>query len=142
MKMPITYETLWSAIVTILVLILYVVMGSRVGRMRGKHNVSAPATTGHPEFERAFRVHANTFEQLIIFLPLLWLATLLFHAIGWLPALFGLLFFFGRLIFMQRYMADPKTRGPGILIGVLSYAGLLIMTIIGIVQAWMALSAT
>ncbi|MBV9063492.1 MAG: MAPEG family protein, partial [Alphaproteobacteria bacterium] len=79
--MPITYETVCSALVTILVLILYVAMGARVGRMRGKHNVAAPATAGHPEFERAFRVHMNTLEQLIIFLPLLWLATFFYRGI-------------------------------------------------------------
>jgi uncharacterized membrane protein YecN with MAPEG domain len=139
--MSVTYETLWSAIVTVLVLVLYVVMGARVGRMRGKHDVNAPATTGHPEFERAFRVHANTLEQLIIFLPLLWLATLLYHGLAWLPAAVGLLFFVGRLIFMQRYMADPKTRGPGILLGVISYVALLVLIIVGIVQDWTALSA-
>ncbi|MBV8798738.1 MAG: MAPEG family protein [Alphaproteobacteria bacterium] len=139
--MPITYETVCSALVTILVLILYVAMGARVGRMRGKHNVAAPATAGHPEFERAFRVHMNTLEQLIIFLPLLWLATFFYRGIAWLPAVLGLLFLFGRLIFMQRYMADPKTRGPGILLGVVSYVGLLILTIIGIVQDWTVFSA-
>jgi len=139
--MPITYETIWSAIVTILVLVLYVYMGSRVGRMRGKHNIAAPTVTGHPEFERAFRVHANTLEALMIFLPLLWLATLLYRGIPWLPALFGLIFIAGRIIFMQRYMADPKSRGPGVMIGVLAYIGLLILTIVGIVQDWSALNA-
>jgi glutathione S-transferase len=139
--MPITYETIWSAIVTILVLLLYVYMGSRVGRMRGKHSIAAPAVSGHPEFERAFRVHVNTLEQLVIFLPLLWLATLLYHGIGWLPALLGLVFIVGRIIFMQRYMAEPKSRGPGIMIGVISYIGLLVLAIIGIVQDWSALSA-
>ena len=44
----------------------------RVGRMRGK--VLAPATSGDPEFEKAFRIHYNTIEQLIMFLPMLWLS--------------------------------------------------------------------
>jgi glutathione S-transferase len=138
--MPITYETLWSAIVTFLVLLLYVYMGSRVGSMRGKHNVAAPAVSGHPEFERAFRVHVNTLEQLMIFFPLLWLATLLFRPIGWLPALLGVVFIAGRMLFMQRYMSDPKSRGPGVTICVISYIGLLVLAIIGIVQDWTALS--
>ena len=34
-----------------------------VGRMRIKHNILAPATTGHPEFDRAFRVQMNTLER-------------------------------------------------------------------------------
>ena len=140
--MTITYETLYSAIVTILVLALYFYMGGVVGRMRGKHNIQAPATSGHPEFDRAFRVHGNTLEQLIVFLPLLWLATLLYNGIAWLPALFGLVFLMGRIIYMQIYMSDPQKRGPGILIGILAVVGLLVLTIIGIVQDWSALNAT
>jgi glutathione S-transferase len=137
----ITYETLWSAIVTILVILLYFFMSSVVGRMRGRHNIAAPAVTGHPEFERAFRVHANTLEQLVLFLPLLWLATVLYRDVAWLPALFGLVFLIGRIVYMQRYMSEPKSRGPGILIGMLAMLGLLVLAIIGIVQDWTALSA-
>ena len=140
--MTIGYESLYSAIVTILVLALYFYMGSVVGRMRGRHNVVAPAVIGHPEFERAFRVHANTMEQLVLFLPLLWLATLLYNGIAWLPALFGLIFLIGRIVYMQIYMSDPQKRGPGILIGMVGVLGLLVLTIIGIVQVWSALSAT
>jgi glutathione S-transferase len=140
--MTIGYETLYSAIVTILVLALYFYMGGVVGRMRGRHNIVAPAVTGHPEFERAFRVHVNTMEQLVVFLPLLWLATLLYNGIVWLPALFGLIFLIGRTVYMQIYMNEPQKRGPGILIGMLGIVGLLVLTIIGIVQVWTALSAT
>jgi len=140
--MTIGYESLYSAIVTILVLALYFYMGSVVGRMRGRHNVVAPAVIGHPEFERSFRVHANTMEQLVLFLPLLWLATLLYNGIAWLPALFGLIFLIGRIVYMQIYMSDPQKRGPGILIGMVGVLGLLVLTIIGIVQVWSALSAT
>jgi glutathione S-transferase len=139
--MTVTYEMLYSAVVTILVLLVYFYMGTVVGRMRGKHNITAPSVLGHPEFERAFRVHANTLEQLILFLPLLWLATLLFQGLAWLPALFGVIFLIGRIIYMQRYMAQPQSRGPGILIGMLGVVGLLVLTIIGIVQDWAALSA-
>ncbi len=140
--MTISYETLYSAIVTILVLLLYFYMGGRVGGLRGKHNIQAPITTGHPEFDRAFRIHYNTLEQLIVFLPLLWLATLLYHGLAWLPALFGLVFLIGRIVYMQIYMSDPQKRGPGILIGMLGNLGLLVLAIVGIVQAWSALSAT
>jgi glutathione S-transferase len=139
--MTITYATLYSAIITILVLLVYFYMGGVVGRMRGRHNIVAPAVSGHPEFDRAFRVHANTFEQLIVFLPLLWLATVLYRGFAWLPAVFGLIFLVGRVLYMQRYMKEPQSRGPGILIGMVAVLGLLVLTIIGIVQDWMALSA-
>jgi glutathione S-transferase len=141
--MTITYEVLWSALITIPVLLLYFYMGSVVGRMRGRHSIAAPATTGHPEFERAFRVHGNTLEQLVVFLPLLWLATILYQrGPAWLPALFGLIFLIGRVVYMQLYMLQPQKRGPGILIGMLAILGLLVLTIIGLVQDWTVLSAT
>lgn len=139
--MSITYETLWSAIVTLLAILLYFYMGGVVGRMRGRHNIQAPATSGHPDFERAFRVHYNTMEQMVVFLPLLWLATVFYRGIGWLPALFGLVFLVGRLVYMRLYMTEPRSRLPGIFIGVLGILGLLALAVIGIVQDWMALSA-
>jgi glutathione S-transferase len=125
-----------SAIVTVLMLLVYVFMANRVGRWRAKYNIQAPATTGHPLFERAFRVHGNTVEQMFMFLPLLWLATYFFRGPVWLPAAFGLVFVAGRILFMQGYMKDPEKRLPGIMVGMLALLGLLVLTIIGLVQNW------
>jgi glutathione S-transferase len=140
--MTVVPATLLSAIVTILALLLFFYMGIRVGNMRGKHKILAPAITGHPEFERAFRIHYNTLESLIVFLPLLWIATIYFRPYGWLPAAFGLLFVIGRVYYMQLYMADPAKRGPGTTISAVATLGLLILSIIGIVQAWGAATAS
>jgi hypothetical protein len=57
------------AIITVGALIQYVLLSVRVGQARGKYGVEAPAITGHPMFERRFRVHQNTLEALIVFLP-------------------------------------------------------------------------
>src|SRR5438552_18473587 len=122
---------LTSAIVTILALLVYFYMGMRVGAMRGKHGIKAPAMTGHPEMDRAVRVHMNTLEQLVIFLPLLWIATAFFHWLGWLPAAVGFVWVIGRLMYMQRYMADPDKRGTGFGIPALSQLVLLILAIAG-----------
>ena len=106
---------LFSAIITILAILLYFYMGIRVGQMRMKHGVKAPATSGHEEFERAFRVHYNTLESMVVFLPLLWLATIYFapaySVLAWLPALLGLVWIVGRIFYMTGYMADPDKRG-------------------------------
>ncbi|HVZ68559.1 MAG TPA: MAPEG family protein [Rhizomicrobium sp.] len=141
--MPIfaTQGGIHSAIVTILAILLYSYMSIRVGQMRGKHNVNAPATTGHPEFERAFRIHYNTMEALTVFIALLWLATIYFHSIPWLPALVGLIWVIGRILYMTGYMADPAKRSTGFTIATLSQLALLILAVIGIVQTWMAASA-
>ena len=140
--MTVALGTILSALVTILAVLVFTYMGFRVGAMRGKHNVVAPATSGHPEFERAFRVHYNTLEQMVGFLPLLWIATFFFRTFALLPALFGLVFVIGRVIYMQRYMADPAKRGAGTAISSIGSLGLLILSLIGLVQTWMAASAS
>jgi hypothetical protein len=60
-------------IVTVLALMQFYWFGIEVGSMRAKHGCKAPATTGAPEFERMFRVQQNTMEQLVMFLPALWM---------------------------------------------------------------------
>ena len=63
----------WPALITLGVLVLLFVVAWGVGRARDKYNVKAPATTGDPAFERAFRVQMNTLENTVMFLPALWL---------------------------------------------------------------------
>jgi glutathione S-transferase len=132
-------DTLLSAAVTILVVLFYYVAGFSVARMRGKHGIQAPATSGHPEFDRAFRVHMNTLEQMPVILPLLWLATLFFH--GWLPAALGLLWIVGRIVYQVAYMANPGSRIAGFVITNIANVGLLVLAVIGIVDSWMAVTA-
>jgi glutathione S-transferase len=141
--MPIfaTEAGLLSAIVSILAVILYLYMATHVGRMRGRHNVVAPATAGHPQFERAFRVQQNTLESLTVFFVLLWLATIYFRTLAWLPALLGLIWVIGRVIYMAGYMAAPEKRGMGFGIAALAQIALLLVSIIGIVTTWMAVNA-
>ena len=133
--------TLLSAAVTVLAVLFVFYTGLNVARMRGKHKISAPAVTGAQEFECAYRVQVNTLEQFVMFLPLLWLATAYFQMLPWLPAVIGFVWNVGRLIYMQGYMAAPEKRGTGFIITSLSSLGLLILSIIGIVQAWVAVHA-
>ena len=132
---------LLSAVVTILAILLYFYMGIRVGQMRGKHNVKAPAISGHPEFERAFRVHYNTLEALPVFFALLWLATVYFRTIGWLPGLLGVLWIVGRFLYMTGYMADPDKRGMGFGISSVAQLALLLLAVWGIVDTYIAVTA-
>lgn len=139
--------TLATAIVTILALLFYFWTGINVARMRGKHGIHAPAMTGNPEFECAVRVQMNTLEWLVIFLPLLWLATMYFSPamsilwLSWLPPIFGIIWIIGRFMYMQGYMQAPSKRSVGFGVAGVAAIGLLIMSIIGIVMAWMAATA-
>jgi uncharacterized membrane protein YecN with MAPEG domain len=66
-------EHRWTAIVTIVALLVYFYMSLQVGRVRGTSGIAAPAMTGDPLLERAVRVHINTLEGLPLFLGGLWL---------------------------------------------------------------------
>jgi glutathione S-transferase len=131
--------TLWTAIVTLLIGFFYFYSGFRVGNLRAKHKIVAPATSGHPEFDRAYRVQLNTLEQMGIFLPFLWVAA--FYPIGWawLAPLIGFIWLIGRIVYMRGYMADPNKRLIGAMMGGLTSIVLFVVAVTGVVQACLAL---
>jgi glutathione S-transferase len=139
--MLMTPDTLLTAAVTILSILFVFYTGLVVAQMRGKHGVTAPAVTGHPEFERAYRVQVNTLEQFVMFLPLLWLATIYFKLLPWLPALLGLVWIIGRFLYMRGYLAAAEKRSNGFLITSLATLGLLILSVWGLITTWMAVNA-
>ena len=132
-----TAGTLLSAAVTVLTVLLGIYTMMLVGRMRGRHGVKAPAVTGAPEFERAFRVQMNTLEQVVLFLPLLWLATMYPVVSGYLAPGLGLVWLFGRVLYSKGYMAEAAKRSSGFLISGIALLALLVLSIVGIVHAWL-----
>lgn len=117
------------AIVTLLALAQYVVMGVRVGQARLRYGIEAPATSGHPVFERHFRVHQNTLEQLVVFLPGLWLfSTFVSSRVA---ALLGVAFIAGRFIYERGYVSDPKERETGAIITMVANGILVVGALIG-----------
>jgi glutathione S-transferase len=131
-----SHAYLLSAAVTILAMVLYFYMGLRVGGARTKYEIRAPATTGHPGFERAYRIQMNTLEAFPIFLPALWLATIYFTRLGWLPAALGLVWIIGRALYMTGYTADPAKRSLGFTISLAAQFVLVLLAVAGIVMAW------
>ena len=119
------------AIVTIFLLAQAMYFAIEVGKARGKYNVKAPAISGDVMFERHYRVHQNTLEQLVIFLPSLWLFGLFVSQS--IAAGLGVVFFVGRFVFRRAYLADPAGRALGFIIGLLSilacFIGVLVNTI-------------
>lgn len=133
--------TLLVAIVTVLAVLVYLWTGFKVGQMRGKHDIKAPAMTGNFEFECANRVQMNTLEQLAVFLPLLWLSWMYFSPFPLVVGALGLVWVVGRIVYALGYMADPSKRSTGFLIGFVATVALLITTIWGIASAWIAAAA-
>ena len=120
-----------AALDTLLAVFVTFVLGGRVGYMRGRHKIDAPATVGHPQFERAFRTHVNTVENLILFLPLLWIATVFYG--GTIPFWLGIAWVISRLIYAWGYsQQNTQMRGPGAGLGFLSLLGLLVLSAIGL----------
>jgi len=119
-------------LVTLLALVLFFWMAANVARARVRFGVPAPAVTGHPEFERHFRVQANTMEGLMIFLPSLWLFALTIDGLrnsdlgDKIAAALGLVWIIGRVIYMRSYVRDPAARGAGFGIQALASVILLI----------------
>lgn len=121
------------ALVTLLtVLLLFGTMWA-VGHARGKYGVKAPATTGGPAFERAYRVQMNTLEQTVMFLPLLWLAAN-YGFTGW-AGMAGLVWIVGRVWYAVAYLADAGKRGPGFTVGMVAWIAVLLMAVFGVGRA-------
>lgn len=114
--------------VSMLALLEYMYFGFKVGAARGKYGINAPATTGDEQFERVYRIHYNTLEQLIVFLPALWAFAMYVNDLA--AAGLGGLFLIGRMVYSIAYTRNPATRGAGFLMSfvatvVLSLGGLL-----------------
>ena len=126
----------WTSLITVLSLIVYLATAINVGRARSKYEIKPPATTGNPDFERAFRIQQNTLEQLVFFLPLLWLFTLFVNPL-W-GAVIGGVWVLGRIIFAIGYSLAAEKRTIGFVLSMFASLSLLIGSLIGIIKALIA----
>ena len=101
----------WVSIVAALSLVQFLYLGLQAGQARQKYGVKAPATTGDPMFERFFRVQQNTLEQLVVFLPSIFLFAN--YVSAGIAAVLGLIFIAGRFVYARSYVADPEKRSAG-----------------------------
>jgi glutathione S-transferase len=124
------------ALVTLLTVLLQFGTMYAVGRARGKYRIEAPATSGHPAFERAYRVQMNTLESTVMFLPALWLATHFGYAL-W-AGVAGLIWIVGRVWYAGAYLRDASKRGPGYMLGMVGWAALVVMAVMGLGHAMVA----
>ena len=126
----------WVYAVICLAVIECFVFGMLAGRARHKYKVPVPAMVGDPIFERHQRVHYNTIELLVCFVP----ALLVFaHTISEQIATgLGLLFVIGRVLYLRGYVADPAKRSAGFGLSALPVMIAMVGGLIGAVRMGLA----
>ena len=122
-----------TAIVTVLALLQYQYFAYRAGAGRAKYGVAAPATTGDATFERVFRVHQNTLEQLMTFLPGLWLFS--YFVDEPFGAAVGFVFLVARVAYSGSYVKEPERRTPGFVTGFLAQMVLILGGLVGAIRS-------
>ena len=125
----------YTTIATLLALMFYFYTSVLVARARMLYGVKAPAISGHPDFERVFRVQANTLEWMPIFLPSLWLFA--YYLSDTFAAAFGALWVIGRVIYMIGYSEAAERRGAGFAEGMTMSSQFLVqVTGVGVTALW------
>ena len=113
-------------LIMVLAVIEVMVLGFLVGRARDQYGVRAPATSGHPAWERLNRAHQNSIEQLVLFIPL-FLAYCFNTGLQTGVAL-GIVYLIARVVYAVGYVREADRRAAG---AFLTYA----------VQVWLAVGA-
>ena len=124
-------ELNWVMLATVSSLILFFVVTINVGRARVKSGIKPPQMSGDPEFERVVRVQQNTLEQLVLFLPALWIFAIVVspkYAAG-----LGAVWIVGRILYAQGYYQAAEKRGPGFGVSTLATIVLLLGSLVGVV---------
>lgn len=126
----------WVALVVWGTAVLALATAVLVGVMRGRYRIEAPAISGHPVFERAYRIQMNTLEQSVIFLPVFLLAAHGSHRLA--ACVLGGVWLLARIGYVVMYLRSPPLRAPAFLIATLALAGLLLLSAWGIGRGLLA----
>ena len=113
----------YTSLATLGIALMIILITFKVGQMRGKHGIKAPDTSGHPEFDRAYRAHMNTVESTVGFLPVLWVfAAAVSDAYAGIA---GAVWIAARLFYAVMYWQEAGKRAPGFLVALLTKVVLL-----------------
>ncbi len=125
----------YTMIIIMLALIQYLLFGLRTGIARPKLGVEPPKMTGNETWERYSRVHLNTLEQIIVFIPGM-LAFSYYVSPKW-AILPGVAYLIARQIYSIRYIKDPKGRGfpPTFFINMILVVGSLIGIVMSLAKS-------
>lgn len=124
------------ALVTLATALLLFACAAYVGRCRIQFGIQAPATSGHPQFEIAYRIQLNTLENTVAFLPVLWVFAIFLSSL-WATGI-GCVWLLGRVWYARAYACDPKTRGKGFLVSMLAFGTLALGGAWGVLRGLLA----
>jgi glutathione S-transferase len=122
----------WVMLVTMLAVVVLFGVTINVGRARAKAGIKPPAMTGDPDFERAVRVHHNMLEQMMLFLPALWIFATVVSPMY--AAILGAVWVVGRILYAWGYYQAAEKRGPGFAVSSVASMVLMIGSLIGVVM--------
>jgi uncharacterized membrane protein YecN with MAPEG domain len=117
-------------------LLEFFVFGLAVARARAQYQVPAPASSGHPVFDRTFRAQMNTLEQLVIFVPSMFIFAQYLNP--YWAAGFGVLFIIGRAVYFFGYVKAAQSRHIGFNLSAAPNVALLLGAMIGALRALLA----
>ena len=118
------------ALVTLANLALLQFVAFQCGTMRGKHQVPPGTTVGPEEFNRHYRAQANLMENLLVFLPSVWL--LGYYGDARLAGVVGTVFLLARVAYHRAYISEPTTRLKAFLVGIACSAVALLGAVVSI----------
>lgn len=121
------------ALVTLAALLVLLVAILRVSMARRRFGVKAPAVSGDEMFERHLRIQVNTTEQMVLFLPSLWLFAIYVQN-QYLAVALGVVWIIGRILYMASYAKDPVTRSQGYGLTLVSTVILMVGALIGAIR--------
>ncbi len=121
-----------TSLITVLALIVYFVITVNVSRTRVKFKIPGPQISGNPYFERALRIQQNTLEQLMLFLPALWLFSSLLSP-AWANGI-GIVWIISRIVYAVRYYQAAEKRTLSFAISALMILILLLGSLVSVIM--------
>lgn len=121
-----------TSLISLLIVLLMFANSLAVGRARVKYKIVAPATAGHENFERVYRVQMNTIENVLMFVPAMWIYAVYIGDTG--AGATGVIWLVGRVWYALAYTNDPSKRGPGFGIAIFAMFGAWIGGAYGVAQ--------
>ena len=120
-----------SALVTVSTSLLIFFLAFKVWMTRQKHKSPAYKATDSKEVLIANRIHMNTLEISVVYLPILWVATVFSSAN--LAGLLGIVWFISRVWYAVAYSQKPKKREIPFILGVACIGLTSLLALYGII---------